>query len=197
MKIFALLAAVSTACLSAEPLTQGLRDRAMSHLHMTRKLFLDSVAGVSASQWSFRPAPDRWSIAECAEHITVVEDMLMGLARTGLSANAPVAGPEIRANDEKVLAAYADRSSKAQAPEPARPTGRFSSRDDVTAAFRQKRDANIAYVQTTQDDMRAHLVTNPNLKADPYQVILMMSAHTERHVKQILEVKSSAGYPVR
>src|SRR5947209_6162535 len=65
------LAALALATAFAAPLDQGERDRAMSHLHATRKMFLDSVAGLSDTQWNFKPAPERWSVAECAEHIAV------------------------------------------------------------------------------------------------------------------------------
>src|SRR6202011_1383100 len=66
---------------AAEPLTQGERDFAMSSMQATRKLFLDSVAGLSAAQWNFKAAPERWSIAECAEHIALSEDMLANMAK--------------------------------------------------------------------------------------------------------------------
>ena len=71
----------------AAPLEQGERDRAMSHLHATRKVFLDSIAGLSDAQWNFKPAADRWSIAECAEHIAVSDDSLFDLMRQTLKHN--------------------------------------------------------------------------------------------------------------
>jgi hypothetical protein len=51
----------------------------MSHLHATRKQVLDLIAPLSEAQWTFKAGPDRWSIAECAEHITETENMLRGL----------------------------------------------------------------------------------------------------------------------
>ena len=83
--IFGTLAVVTA---FAAPLEQGERDRAMSHLHATRKAFLDSVAGLSDAQWNFKPAPERWSIAECAEHIAVSEDSLFDLLRQILKSPA-------------------------------------------------------------------------------------------------------------
>ena len=74
-----ILGVLALATAFAAPLEQGERDRAMSHLHATRKAFLDSVAGLSEAQWNFKPAPERWSVAECAEHIAVSEDSLFDL----------------------------------------------------------------------------------------------------------------------
>src|SRR6266545_4531348 len=76
---------------------QGERDRAMSHLHATRKVFLDSVAGLSDAQWNFKPSPDRWSVAECAEHIAVSEDSIFDLLRqTVKSPAAPGKQPSVK-----------------------------------------------------------------------------------------------------
>jgi type II secretory pathway pseudopilin PulG len=62
-----------------QSLTKEERERAMSELNATRKLFLDSLAGLSEAQWNFKPAPEVWSVAECAEHIALSEDRLYEL----------------------------------------------------------------------------------------------------------------------
>src|ERR1700716_825940 len=75
-----------------------------------------------------KPAPDRWSVAEVTEHIAAAEDFLMGMV-TGQVMKAPPrpAGDDVQALDEMVLAKVPDRSNKAQAPEPLKPTNRFGS----------------------------------------------------------------------
>ena len=51
-------------------------------------------------------------------------------------------------------------------------------------------------MRTTPDDLRDHFVEHPVFKTvDAYQIILMMSAHTQRHTAQLNEVKQAAGYP--
>ena len=61
------------------------------------------------------------------------------------------------------------------------------------------------YLETTPD-LRQHAVDAPALKAisngaygsiDGYQAILLAAAHTERHTKQVLEVRADANFPVR
>ena len=34
---------------------------------------LAAVASLSPAQWTFKPAPDRWSIVECVEHVALAE----------------------------------------------------------------------------------------------------------------------------
>ena len=194
----------SVMSLGAETLSQGERDRAMSHLHATRKLFVDATANLSAAQWSFKPGPARWSVAECAEHLTESETFLRGLL-TGTLEKAPVdeSRREARrkdreAMDAKVAAMVSDRSQKAQAPEPLRPMGKLGGQPQVIDLFRQRRDETIAMVEQTKADLRGrYFVMGPGMEMDLYQMLFMISAHTERHVKQMREVMADPGFPKR
>src|SRR5277367_1017762 len=88
-KFFAVLCVVLTLALAsvaqtaATPaptaLTAEEREVAVKSLQATRDAFLKSIAGLSEKQWRFKPAPDRWSIAEVSEHITVAESTIFGL----------------------------------------------------------------------------------------------------------------------
>ena len=197
MNMRMMLGTLALATAFAAPLEQGERDRAMSHLHATRKVFLDSIAGLSDAQWNFKPAADRWSIAECAEHIAVSDDSLFDLMRQTLkSAAAPEKKSAVK--DEFILQVVPDRSVKAKAPEFLQPKRRWPDRETLIAHFKQSRDRNIAYIQTTEDDLRSHFMDHPMLKTiDAYQVMLLLSAHCERHTAQIDEVKADPHYPKR
>ena len=194
----------SLMALGAETLSQGERDRAMSHLHATRKLFVDATANLSEAQWTFKPGPDRWSVAECAEHLTESETFLRGLL-TGTIEKAAVdeAKREARrkdreAMDAKVAVMISDRSQKAQAPEPLRPVGKLGVRQQVVALFRQRRDETITMVEQTREDLRGrYFGMGPGMEMDLYQMLFMISAHTERHVKQMREVMAAPGFPQR
>ena len=61
----ALLLAVSLPVSAAD--TGG--DRLTRSLDHTRDELRRLVAGLSAEQWSWKPAPDRWSVAECFAHL--------------------------------------------------------------------------------------------------------------------------------
>jgi hypothetical protein len=197
MRILACLLSLA-ALASAQVLTQDERDRALSELHATRKLFLDAVAGLTPAQWSYKPGAGAWSIAECAEHIALSEDALFDLvAKKVMSSPAqPEKKAEVRGKDEKVLAGLADRSRKYKAPPFLTPADRWPGRDSLIAHFRGSRDRTLAYVRTTGDDLRAHFATHPAAGLlDGYQWLLLIAGHTQRHVSQIEEVKASPGYP--
>jgi uncharacterized damage-inducible protein DinB len=182
----------------AKTLTQQDRDFAVASMQRTRKLFLDSVAGLSADQWNFKAGPDRWSIAECAEHIALSEDFISGLAKNQIMKTpaTPEKRSEVKVTDQEILDKTPDRSQKFKAPEPIAPKKTFAEPDQAVTHFKDSRDKNIEYIETTQDDLRDHFFTHPAFgPLDAYQWLLLLSAHTERHTLQILEVKADPKFP--
>jgi hypothetical protein len=103
---------------------------------------------------------------------------------------------QMAAEDQKAFDGYLDRSNKAQAPEPAKPTGRFATSAEALSAFEKARAGTIEYVKTTGADMRSHgAPLFGGVMTDAYQMLVMIAAHTERHLLQLNEVKAAAGYP--
>jgi hypothetical protein len=177
---------------AAVPLTPAERDFLISHLEKSRKEFLDSIRGVTKEQWSFKAAPDRWSIGECAEHLVTTEDALFGLvSKQIMKAPTREGARKGQADDEKVIARTVDRSQKAKAPEMLVPSGKYNTPEDVEKAFNPRRDNSIQYVKTTTEDLRGRS-SGP---MDAYQYLVMMSAHTLRHTAQLNEVKTDPKFP--
>jgi hypothetical protein len=195
--LLSLAALASLAVVSAQTLTQGERDRALSELYASRKQFLDSVAGLTEAQWNFKPAPGVWSIAECAEHIAVSEDLLLrSLPKIMQSPAEPQKRAEVKGKDELVLKGTVDRSQKFQAPAILVPTHRWPTQTALIDHFKESRDRTLDYVRSTSDDLRDHFMEHPVFKTlDAYQFILLMSAHSQRHTLQLNEVKQATGFP--
>lgn len=192
------VAALATPPAPVAELTAEERAFAAKYLEETRQKFLASIEGVTDAQWTYKAGPDRWSIAEVAEHIAISESTILELV-TGkiLTAPPPPAGTE-RVPDEKLLSAVVDRTSKFQAPEMLKPTNRWATRDALRKDFNAARDKTIAYVRETKDDLRGHAAPHPVLKSlDAYQWVLLIGAHSARHTAQIEEVKAAAGYPAK
>jgi hypothetical protein len=179
-------------------LTQADRDAAVQDLEATRRAFLASVQGLSDAQYRFKPAPDRWSIAEVAEHIALSEERIGGNITDKIMATPtpPELLAQVQHDDARISRLVRDRTTPRKAPEMLQPTGKFSSLADVTAAFTKDRDKMVAYVQDPKDDLRAHAGPHPLLKAmDAYQWVLLLSAHCARHTAQIEEVKADPKFP--
>jgi hypothetical protein len=192
------LISVVASLAQTQTLTPDERALALKNLQATHDAFLQSISGLSEKQWKFKAAPDRWSIAEVSEHIAVAESTIFGLVQTKFMVGPPTPEKraEVKVTDEVILERVPDRSHKVQAPEFLKPTGRFADRAAVTKAFEDARKNTMDYVRTTQDDLRDHFGPHPMLGTmDAYQWILLISAHSARHTKQIEEVKADPNFP--
>ena len=194
------LAGIAQTAVAPAPATLSAdeRDAALKNLQATHDAFLKSIAGLSDKQWKFKPAPDRWSVAEVSEHIAVSESGIFGFVHGQImtSPAAPEKRAEVKVTDQQILTLVPDRSHKAQAPEFLKPTNRFATREELIKSFEDSRKATMDYVRTTNDDLRDHFGPHPLLGTmDAYQWILLISAHSERHTKQIEEVKADPNFP--
>lgn len=179
-------------------LSEEERHRAIKYLTETQKEFLAAVDGVSEEQWKFKAAPDRWSIAETAEHIAVTEDLIWDLVTEKMmkSPSAPEKRVEVQGKEAMILKVIPDRSRKATAPEQLNPTGKWPTRGELVKHFEATRAKEIRYLNETKEDLRSHFSEHPFLKTmDAWQWLLFNGAHGKRHTAQILEVKADPNFP--
>jgi uncharacterized protein YciI len=176
-------------------MTNEERDLLVSHLEKTKRNFLDSITGITDAKWRYKPSPEKWSVAECAEHIVLSEELLFGLSQKLLKDPfGPRPASSTLENDRKIIAAIEDRSQKAKAPEPLVPSGRFATPADANREFTRLRDSHIEYARGTKDELRTHSSASQLFGTiDAYQYLLFMSAHSARHTAQIREVRADAG----
>lgn len=178
-------------------MTSAERQHILDYLGHTKQQILTSTAGFTEAQWRFKPSPEQWSAAECVEHIVVVEQSLL---RTLQRLAAGPSGTEAvlastRGKDEIILRAVPTRRGKAQAPERAQPANRWPDVATLIASFVETRDQTILYVRSTDAPLRTishpHMVFGP---LDGYQWLLFLGAHSERHLKQLLEGTAAPGF---
>lgn len=172
--------------------------RLVDLLLSSQKDFVAALEDTPADAWNWKPAPDRWSVAECAEHIVRTERTLFETAKRALAAPAD---PDWRAKTagkaELITRVMPDRSGpRAQAPQEVRPTEGLS-RVEVLARFHRTRAELLELLQ--QEDLPLHR----HLEEHPFPVFGWLSAyewtiyvplHTIRHTRQILEVQGSEGW---
>jgi len=176
-------------------LTEAERKFATDHLNQTRTDLINAVQGLSDAQLNFKPAPDRWSVLECVQHITLTSEGLFGFVQQTLKTpNDSAFKPTV--TDDQFITMVEDRSHKAQAAEPFKPEhATFKTLEETLKSFNAGRDSLVTYVQTTHDELRDHIAVLPFAKVDAYQLILLISAHTNRHTQQLNEVKADPNFP--
>jgi hypothetical protein len=175
--------------------TEADRSKGVEYLKKTRDGVEAAVKGLSDAQFKYKAAPERWSVAETLEHIAKSEDlMFQNVAQQVMKSPAGPAGRDTAKLDGMVLMLVPDRSRKAEAPAPLVPTSAWSPAETLEH-FLQARAKTIAYLENTQG-LRDHATDSPlGQPLDGYEWLLFIAAHSERHTKQMLEVKADAGFP--
>ena len=174
------------------------RAKALKYLSESRTEFLASIDGVTEEQWKWKPAPERWSVGETAEHIVLAEAALFDNVRKAMASPAnPDWEVKTKGKTEFIEKIMAPRLGKATAPEPIVPTGKMTQAD-ARAAFLRQREDIVKFALYSEASLKEHTVDHPfpafgTLNA--YQWLIYIPLHTERHGKQIAEVKATAGYP--
>lgn len=212
----------------AETITPEDRAYLLEHLALTREMVVNTTQGLSPAQLTFKPAPHRWSVAQCIDHMARSEDYIVHkMVRERLLKSTepvhpfdaklkPPPGPVPfrmgHLEDGLMIRAMTDRSRRAPVttvtgPPPVEEIAPASRPEDLARAvtyFLEVRARTIDYVRLTQDDLRGHWASTQQVVyfpvrnfQDGYQWILRMSAHVERHLQQIDEVKRDGKFPRR
>ena len=177
-------------------ITKSERKFAIAQLKNSKSHLLSAVEGLSTTQLNFKPGQDSWSIAGCTEHIAISENMLFAMFEGTLKQTPdPTKRSEVKMTDEQLIAMITDRTNKVKTQEAFVPTGKFGSHQGSVSEFVSKRDSHISFIKKTKEDLRNRYQQLPFGTIDSYQVILFIAAHTERHIKQIEEVKANADFP--
>lgn len=177
-------------------LTQKERDDAVVYFNETQNNLEASLKGLTDEQLKWKPNDTTWSVADCVEHIALSEKNLFDWAMGTLKEPAnPAKRSEIKLTEDMLKKMLTDRSFKVKTREGFVPTGQFGDAWKSLNVFKTSRANLISYVKETKDDLRNHFAELPFGLVDTYQLLIFLSAHTQRHTLQIEEVKSSAGFP--
>ncbi|HEY3824384.1 MAG TPA: DinB family protein [Bryobacteraceae bacterium] len=174
------------------------RQVIIDQLNASRDRLLGLVDWLTAEQWEFRPAADRWSINQCLEHVTRVERRVLGNIEKKLRDEAPE--PEKRdpkhEKDAVVAQALPDRSIPRSAPEPVQPVGEWPDAAELLAAFGATRRRTTEFTASTPGDLRSYFIPHGAFgDLDCYQWLIALSLHGARHAEQIEEIRAAPGFP--
>ena len=188
------------ASLASEDPNMTAEDRAkvIKLLNESHKQTLDLMQGLSVEQLKFKPAPEKWSVLEVAEHIYLAEGLLFGAVEKALAEKEnPEWEAKTRGKTEFLQRVMVSRDRKATAPESIVPSGKLT-RDDVIAKLKASRAKTLKFTEETKLPLKAHTLDHPfpvfnTLNA--YQWLIYIPLHNIRHNKQIEEVKADPNFP--
>ncbi|MEP1141434.1 MAG: DinB family protein, partial [Balneola sp.] len=90
--------------------------------------------------------------------------------------------------DAVLIGMLANRGTKVQTAAPFEPSGKWDSKAKMLAELEKSRSQLVQFISSTDADLRGYSVTIPIGKVDVYQIMLIMSAHSQRHTFQMMEV---------
>ena len=174
------------------------RAQLVSLLGSSRDELLQTVEGVTPTQWAFRPDAETWSIGMIAEHLCLTEVSLLGRAKYALR-NAPDPDWEQKTGKklEFIERVMPSRKGRARAPDGLVPRGERTLPDSLDE-FKQLRAGTLQFVDQVNQPLKSHTAEHPfpifgTLNA--HQWLIYIPWHTQRHVEQMRELMTHAEFP--
>jgi DinB superfamily len=174
------------------------RAKALKWLDESYAQTIAAVEKLSDAQWSFKAAPEKWSVGECVEHILMAEGLLFSQMEKALAAPAPENWAEkTKGKTDFLERVMVKRQGKAQAPESIVPSGKMA-RAELMTKLKEARAQTRKFAVETKAELNSHTTDHifqvfNTLSA--YQWLVYIPLHNIRHNQQIEEVKAHANFP--
>ena len=163
------------------------------YLQQTQERLRNTISPLTEAQWSYKPTTGGWTIADCLEHLVVVESL--SLRRLDAAIAEGPKSDDRGLTDEMIMDQIPLRGTKVEAPEFARPNGRWISKEEALRQFDSIR-AKTLILAAQEIDMRSYRAVHPRFGAlDVHQYLLLISSHCQRHLNQIAEIMAEPGFP--
>lgn len=175
----------------ADPMTQREREHLVAHLEMTQAWLTDEVSHLSSAQLNYRPAPDKWTVAEVVQHLAIAEPNYWKLFQDALK--EPPKKLDKQANDADVLWYGIDRTHHDKTSADENPKDQTIDAAQALKTFLAMHARLLEVARSSDADLRGHAV--PEWGVDAYQCLLEISTHEQRHILQIREIKANPGFP--
>jgi uncharacterized damage-inducible protein DinB len=164
-------------------------EQLIEMLEAGRRDVADSVASLSDADALRKPAPSRWSVLECMEHIVFVEGVYLKWLENAARLDAPKRDPE---REAWITARVANREWDWRAPEVAMPTGRFRTVAEALAEFDAMRDRTVAAAKARESELLSLQAKHSVLGLmNGAELMRLAAGHASRHAAQIRDVRAS------
>jgi hypothetical protein len=161
------------------------RSEIVEQLESGRAELIAVVVVLTEEQAKTRPAPDRWSVLECVEHVNVVEERFRGFVE-----NSGVQDPAEadKAREAAIVGRVVDRSNKRNAPEAIHPVGKYASIAEALEQFNAARDRTVQFAQQQGVGLYGRSAAHPVFGTlNGAEALLLIAGHGRRHTEQMRE----------
>lgn len=169
----------------------------IDYITRQRREVHDAVASVPKELRDRKSAPDRWSVAEVIEHLSMFERRVAGLLAKQVTA-ARASGVGADPDTSSVVATYANptalanRGTRLVSPPIVQPTGTLDS-SAGTQALIESRAAMISSLQNANGvNLESLTQSHPVFGTlNMYHWVVALGLHDQRHAAQIREIGQS------
>lgn len=164
------------------------RTKIVQTLEDGRQEFLEALGGLTEAEAQAHPQAERWSVLECVEHVTTVEERFLSRIEKAAREGAPPVNPQ---HEAELAARVKNRTVRAQAPEMVRPTGRFQTLAEAVRAFDAARGATIRFAEQNAGELYSLAEAHPRFgPLNGIEFLIMMNSHVLRHAAQVGELRA-------
>lgn len=164
------------------------RAQVLRWLEESHREFFAVISGVSDDQWNWKPAPERWSVGETAEHIVLAEALLFAFVQRALAGPPnPHWEEQTKGKAELLIQVVPSQEGKAAAPQLLAPRERVT-RAEIKERFATKRTEIVTFARETHLALKEFTLAHPFPVfgiLNAYQWLIYVPLHTLRHNKQI------------
>ena len=179
----------------------------LAELERTTLAIKNETVNLTDKQAAFTADTATWSITEILEHLEVQNELHFREIRAISKTPQLLQYVEVVKGWDKHFQNYATDTVKGKSQWFLEPIGRFSTKTEAIVAFLRVRGYFIAFIETTEIDLRKHFTFRRNLELvapndivagdvrDLHQLLLTGIAHTDRHLAQIRRIKQHKNFP--
>ena len=156
-----------------------------AQLETAREELIVVVNGLTEEQARTRPAPDRWSVLECLEHVNCVERRFLGMVK---ASEAGTPAERDAAKEAAIRERVLDRGNRRTAPEAVLPTGKYESLSEALQEFNAARDETLRFASEQGVNLLSRGASHPVFgPLNGVEALLLIAVHGRRHAVQMRE----------
>ena len=177
--------------------TEQDRTYLVTELTRSRDELTRETKGLSENQWNFRESPERWSINEIVEHLSIWE-LLFQREISQAMAGGPQPSLQQKQQPDSAKLRFLMEEHPHITTDYTKPFT-FSVPMGINKGennikwFLKLRTESLSYLSTTKEDLRAYYLKEG--RGSIHQIYISTFGHTDRHLRQIRKIKAHPKYP--
>lgn len=161
--------------------------------------FSATVGRLTDEQAQYRPASEQWTIAEIVEHIAIVNSGFLRICHKLLKQAVAAGAPPLAGLQLKHILLLDDGQQnpiKFPAPEVVKPQGGQSIAASLAKIAEIHEGLQAVRPRLAETDCSAQTFPHPAAgQLNPYQWLIVLGEHMDRHRQQIQALQATPGFP--